>query len=873
MKSLRPLKATLAAACLILAVQPFLSTGDSTPELAVPAPGNERAQALARQPGCFVPNAGQWRHAAKFVHRSGPMTLYLQDRGWVVDLVEPFKVEGDPLMCAQPSRATGFGMHFEGDAGASRLIGEGKQPGHHNYFLGRDPSSWRTHVPRFASVRYDDVYPGIDVRMREASGVPEYDLLLEAGAELSDVCIRVEGARDISIAKDGSLVIETALGPVTQPAPKTWQVDRHGEKSEVACHFTLIDENRFGFTAPGWNGETNLTIDPGLIWSTFLGGTGNESCRVISADARGVVTVAGNTQSANFPTTTGVYDTTHNGPTTNGYDVFVSRLDPSKSGAAQLVYSTFLGGSGNDLVVALDVDDSGVITLGGETRSTNFPTTAGAYDTTHNSAADAFVARLDPRKSGSAQLVYSTFLGASGAEVVRALAVDQGGVVTMTGFTDSTTFPTTSGAYDTTHNGRFDTFIGRLDPSKAGSAQLVYATLLGGSRNDLAKALAVDANGVVTVAGETSSANLPTTAGAYDRTLALGPRSRTDGFVSQLDPSKTGSAQLVYSTFLGGSEPESLWGLTLEQSGVVTVIGESRSDNFFGTPGAFATRRNLTFFTTDAIVCRLDPSKTGAAQLLYMTFLGGPGFDRGFAVHAESSGILTVVGECGSGFPTTSGAFDTTHNGGFDCFVSRLDLKKTGSAQLVYSTYLGSDRGDHGRDLAVDGSGTAFVAGSARALFPTTSGAYNTTHNGGFSDGFVSRLDMGVTLYGDVHEISKVTGGTQTLTVNAGKAHANRLYWIFGSVTGTSPGINLLGVHIPLNPDPYTDIALVSVNTSVFTNFQGTLDANGLATALFNVPGNLSIPSSGLTLHHAYVVYNTSGTFHMASNPVPITLR
>ncbi len=131
---------------------------------------------------------------------------------------------------------------------------------------------------------------------------------------------------------------------------------------------------------------------------------------------------------------------------------------------------------------------------------------------------------------------------------------------------------------------------------------------------------------------------------------------------------------------------------------------------------------------------------------------------------------------------------------------------------------------------------------------------------------------MGVALYGDVHEISIRASGTQSLTVNAGTAHANRLYWIFGSVTGTSPGVNLLGVHIPLNPDPYTDIAIGAVNTTVWTNFKGTLDANGLATASFNVPANQPIPS-GFTFHHAYVVYDASGKLYMASNAVPLRLK
>ncbi len=131
---------------------------------------------------------------------------------------------------------------------------------------------------------------------------------------------------------------------------------------------------------------------------------------------------------------------------------------------------------------------------------------------------------------------------------------------------------------------------------------------------------------------------------------------------------------------------------------------------------------------------------------------------------------------------------------------------------------------------------------------------------------------MGVALYGDVHEIPINAGGTQNLTVNASKAHANRLYWIFGSITGTTPGVNLLGVHIPLNPDLYTDIALGSVNTTVWTNFRGTLDSNGLAAASFNVPANLAIPPN-LTIHHAYVVYDASGRVYMASNAVPVQFK
>jgi hypothetical protein len=238
---------------------------------------------------------------------------------------------------------------------------------------------------------------------------------------------------------------------------------------------------------------------------------------------------------------------------------------------------------------------------------------------------------------------------------------------------------------------------------------------------------------------------------------------------------------------------------------------------------------------------------------------------------------VTLAGGTNSkNFPTTRGAHATTYNGGppwfrADAFACRLDPRKIGAAQLVYSTFLGGSQGEGAPALSVDASGVVTVTGSTGSTdFPTTRGAYDTTYNRG--DAFVSRLDMGVAMYGDVHEVSIRTGGTQSLTVNAGKAHANRLYWIFGSVTGTSPGVNLLGVHIPLNPDLYSNVAMANVNTTVFTKFRGSLDANGLATASFVVPANLPLPA-GFTFHHAYVVYDASGRLYMASNAVPLRLR
>ncbi|MEE9127890.1 MAG: hypothetical protein V3U11_12190, partial [Planctomycetota bacterium] len=242
-----------------------------------------------------------------------------------------------------------------------------------------------------------------------------------------------------------------------------------------------------------------------------------------------------------------------------------------------------------------------------------------------------------------------------------------------------------------------------------------------------------------------------------------------------------------------------------------------------------------------------------------------------------------------SDFPTTSGAYDTTFNSTgsrIDGFISRLDPSKLlASQQLVYSTFLGGAGWDQLSQLSVDASGVVTVAGFTDSTdFPTTGGAYDTIYNGGTTqpklfdpvgDIFVSRLDTGG-LYGDVHQISLSAGGTQKLTVNAGPAHAGRSYWIFGSVTGTTPGVTLgsaIGaLHIPLNPDIWTDYTIALANTPTLNNTKATLDKSGTAQASFNVP-KVNLPSAiGLVFHHAYLVYDANSNLYMASNPVPMKL-
>lgn len=593
-----------------------------------------------------------------------------------------------------------------------------------SYFVGNDPEKWHPAVPVFAGVRYADLYPGIDLVFGEPGGF--WRLQAEPDADITQVRMQVDGAEVMGLdaatlrlaAQQESLAIALPQAPFTyqiagvspdgealaldvrpyidaprQPAaPKDdpgdliystflggFAADRGFALAlEATGRATLTgDTGSYDFpTTPGvfdpsHNGQYDAfvlrlnTSGSALDYATILGGNSWDHGKALALDPSGRAIVTGVTESSDFPVTPGAYDPSQNA---DFYDAFVVQLN---SDGSALDYATYLGGNEFDSALSVALDAVGRFVVAGTTNSSDFPTTLDAFDPSYNVGScaghdclDVFVVRFNA--AGSA-LDYATFLGGSSEECLYGdcgIAVDSSGRITVVGYTDSGDFPTTPGAFDTSHNGGpTDAFVLRLNA--AGSA-LDYATFLGGSRGDQGTGVALDANERPIVTGATNSSDFPTTFGAFD-TNFNSLYEMSDVFVVRLNA--TGSA-LDYATFLGGSYDDFAPALALDTDGRATVSGVTDSNDFPTTSGAFDTVHDMT--DDDAFVVRFKADGSG---LYYASFFGGGYDDSVHALALDTANRAIMVGDSWSAdLPTTAGAVDPSFNGIPDAFVSKLDL-------------------------------------------------------------------------------------------------------------------------------------------------------------------------------------------------------
>jgi hypothetical protein len=462
-----------------------------------------------------------------------------------------------------------------------------------------------------------------------------------------------------------------------------------------------------------------------LDFSTFLGGSGRDVAFAVAMDSAGNSYVTGYTTSADFPVTSGAFQTTIKGPK-GTQEAFVAKFNP----AGGLVYATYLGGKGLTLGDGIAVDQYGDAYVTGKTDASNFPVVNALQPNYGGGQSDAFVAKLNP--TGTA-LLYSTYLGGAGNENQGAswdsplggIAVDSSGNAYVTGTSSSSSgFPTRNGIPQTSSTAY--AFVTRIDTNLAGSASLVYSTFLGADR---ATAIAADNSGNAYITGEArSSDGFTPTPGAF---LTSG----SSGFVAKLNTNLSGSAALIYATYLGAFNifPNAI---AVDQAGNAYVAGQinplagpqMNSSTLTTTANAFQAKYGGG--PNDAFVTVLNPAGSG---LIYSTYLGGTGPDWAQAIAVDGAGHVYVTGETASGDFPIQGAFQVTNNNGrVDSFVAELDpFAATGSTSLIYASYLGGTGNDTGYGIAVDQYGDAIVVGQASTGFPTVN-AFEPSYHGAF---------------------------------------------------------------------------------------------------------------------------------------------
>lgn len=765
----------------------------------------------------FLANRGQWHpnvlHAARF----GSMHVFLERSAITVD-VQRLAIATEARVDAGESQL----RHKDGAvvrfsfASPSAVTPATPLPGTHTFLLGNDPNRFRSEVPQHASVRYEAIADGISLDAYGKDGHFEYDLLVDGGADLQRLRIDVAGAERLTVQADGTLRIDTAVGPIVQTAPVAFTADG----TAVRCVAELRGACAFGFRVPDWDGRQALRIDPGLLWSSYLGGSTADGLSAVAVGSDGRLTLAGGASSLDFPATPGAYQ----GLPVNS-DCLVVRIDPSLPAGTQIVSSTWYGGDGTDNFAAIELDEQGVATLFGTTRSTNLPVTANAFQSTFAAGtADALVARIDLAQTGANQLVYASYLGGSGNEIVqgpcKSLVVD-GGVITMTGSTLSTNFPTTANALSPTKAGGSGTdgFLARLDPSLPPAQQLVYSTYFGGTSGDGGVAVRLAPNGLLAIGGTTSSLDFPVSTNAYDTSLG-GPG---DGVLMLLDVSQQPAQQLVYSTYFGGSLGDGAGVMEVDPSGAFCFGSNCFSPDLPVTANAF----DPVFSSQDAYLARLDPSLPPANQLTYCTYLGGSAAESATAIVVDAAGVITMSGgSTSTDFPTTAGTFQSTNAGGAqDMWVVRIDPNRPPSQQLLYGTYLGGNGLESMFALALDARGGVWSVGFTQSTnFPTTPNGYDGSANGA-NDAFLAHFDLlptGVFAFGNASPgcagplAASVTSmpnlGNGTFAITCTNVDAPALGAIAVSLQPAVFPLSVFGIELWLDPTSLVTVPLATTS-------------------------------------------------------------
>jgi len=812
---------------------------------------------LGQLPLIFEPNQGQADGSVKFVSRGSGYSLYLNSTGAVLAMRTASQEKSGSVPGVESVRMTLVGANPKAVvAGSERL------PGISNYFIGNDPSKWHTGIPQFAGVRYQGVYSGIDLVFYGSQGHLEYDFKVAPGADPAQAEMQFDGGK-VELS-GGDLVLKGSGADVRLQAPRIYQ-SAAGRREPVDGHFVLRAENRVGFEIGAYDRSRELVIDPNITYSTYFGGSGNETYPSIAVNGDGFIYLAGSTTSTNLlqvdslPPETPIQSALN--PAAGAQNIFILKLDPT-AGPAGILYLTYLGGSGIDGSVGLGVDTGGTAYVAGTTTSTDFPTSAGAFQTgplastgapcfpNETAPCHVFVSAIGGM-DGSAppQLTYSTYLSGNGTDVASALAIDTNGDAFVTGTTTSTnsgagfSFPATvlPPAYQQTSLGSIQFFVTEVNTRNVGSGSVPYSTYFGGSTGTVAVGggIAVDTTGNVYFSGTTNFFNSgeQTQGGggtqggdfpilnAYQPCLNTPPPTLivfpitctaatgtvpTDAFVAKLNPAnaQTGASQLLFSTYFGGSGSDTSAGLTIDPTAAAIYITGSTT-----TPS------------------------TGTGSFVFPT---GAGIFENCLNNANPVGSTAA---CTSANTTNTDAYVAKFTN-----PTEASGAASNSVGLSYLSYLGGSGNDSGLAIAVDTAGGALITGSTMSPnFPVTTSAIQSGLNGN-QNAFFAHIDT-TTVVGQstVGSYATYFGGNETDRGTSIAVDPELNTYFAGDTNSTS-----FQVHAPLQSllngtgaGPNTDAFAVKLQTAndlcircippVISPASGVISAGNPVTITFTV--------------------------------------
>ncbi|MDH3879268.1 MAG: SBBP repeat-containing protein, partial [Desulfobacterales bacterium] len=654
---------------------------NSESESGIESGKTEIIQKYNKLPLYFIKNNGQLDANIKYYERGGGHSTFFTKDSIYFSLISDRRQGKFEHVQLKP---VGLNRDVE-------IVAEHKQKGKVNYLKGQDRSKWKTGIPLYGSVLYKNIYKNIDMRFYGNQGKLEYDIIVKPGAETETVRLKYERVKQVSITGTGDLEVNLNKGMMLQKKPYIYQ-ELDGRRMRVNGEFIVLDSEinsddaklqnvTLGFQVASYDKTRTLVIDPAIVYSVYPGGGGDDLGYSIAVDSSGYAYITGETWSTGYLISQGSIPFQSNNAGLG--DAFVTKLDITGV-LANIVYSTYLGGSGFDSGRSIAIDSTGNAYIVGETSSSDFPIMLPLQGGPGGGATDGFVSKLN---ADGTNLIFSTYLGGDNEDSALGITVDSIGDAYITGATLSSNFFTLS-AYQSANAGMLDAFVTKLGSS---DGSLLYSTYLGGDGDDYGHDIALSSNGSACITGETSSTNFPEVSSLY------GDQGQIDSFVTKFNISGTA---LAFSTYLGGSNSDYGYSIAVDSNDSLYITGETLSLNF---PVFSPFQANQGGGSRDAFVTKIN----SGGSLVYSTYLGGDEDDYGFGIALGSDGSAYITGETAStNFPVQSQLFANQDMN--DAFVTKLNPDGTA---LVYSTYLKGNKDDIGWDIAIDNNGDAYVVG------------------------------------------------------------------------------------------------------------------------------------------------------------------